>query len=287
MPFEIVKTRSGYKVKNVLTGRALSKKSLPYSVARAQLRAVNRNYYNEKNIYGRGLFDAIKNVGKSIVKIGDKVTKRISNIINNSGSPQTDAILQKFGQWNVTGFEIVRTPIESQYKKLLNIISLGKFNKYKENYDDVFHLLMIIRIENYGFTKYLLTEKRPNILWTEVNGYGDHKGKLEDTAIGEINAGSLQDVVGRAVEILGQNFHKYTATQYNCQNYILTLLHAMGVTKYDDFVQQDISKFINSHTGIIANAVTSLGHLVGRIQGKGILGGQLNNYLYKLPKFVL
>ena len=59
--------------------------------------------------------------------------------------PSARSILQKVGNESITSLKIVRTPLSNTVKDILNVISLGKFQKiYEKYYDKLFHISLLI-----------------------------------------------------------------------------------------------------------------------------------------------
>ena len=75
-----------------------------------------------------------------------------------------------------------RTPVEKILKNILSVVSLGKFDKVYEDYDDIYHLFMIVRLFKKDTKQqvFLQTEKRPNIVVKEVKNLDSSDNKLDD-----------------------------------------------------------------------------------------------------------
>jgi hypothetical protein len=217
-------------------------------------------------LHGMGFFDSLKSVAK-----------RAANVVTNTYSPNAEAAVKKYGDFTVSAFEIIRKPVESVFKGLLNVISLGKFNEYKAKYDDVFHLSLILKLNRSpspglagGEEVYLLTEKRPNIHFTPVKSFTDHKAALEDVILDkDFKHITFAELIARTMAIMGDKFHKYDPISNNCQLYIVALVNQLGVFKHNDFILQNVRDFVSGHTSGIATFITKLGHFTGRLTGNG------------------
>ena len=57
-------------------------------------------------------------------------------------------IIDKYGEKQITNIKIGRTPLPSILTKILNVVSLGAFNKIIQRipYDDLFHLFCILTL---------------------------------------------------------------------------------------------------------------------------------------------
>ncbi len=65
-------------------------------------------------------------------------------------SPQIRDFIQKYGNNNIVFMNVCREPIQEYILKAANLITLGGFNKKKIelNYDKLFHLYLLISLEN-------------------------------------------------------------------------------------------------------------------------------------------
>jgi len=215
---------------------------------------------------GSGLFDSLKKFGKNV-----------ANVFTNSSSPSLDRVEKAYYPLIITRIQIYRTPVQDVPLTLLKAISLGNFD-YKSNFDKLYHLYCVLELANETKTGFLyqLTEKTPNIVWE------DRKDLLSMATGAEQMIYTVPSTTivrfGPMIEQLKKNMGKtlteYTASQYNCQDYILNILKATAQLANDklpsnimNFIYQDISKVLapTSTTSKIANKVTDLSHVLNRI----------------------
>ena len=211
---------------------------------------------------------------------GKGIVDRIKNVFTNSSSPALDKLDQKYGSWLIKQYKVHRVPIAKGVKLALNAVSLGGIDSdaiKKLNYDDLYHLFAVFKIYKQGDNgnfKYFKTEKSPNISVTYVNSLDDKETSGSDTNHGNFHGGlvkagiTVHDMIENAKKKDGSNLYKYSGSQYNCQQYILTLLHSIGDHGIDEFVHQDkVSLLLKDHpiTNKVANAVTDLGHVTNRV----------------------
>lgn len=237
-------------------------------------RITNPEKMYEEDLSGSGLF-------------GD-IVSRIKNTFTNTRSFDTEKILNTYGNYLVKGAVAYRVPIDSLLKKLLAGLSFGQFQKnVKDNFDDVYHLYMVIELINPNNTKekvFYLTEKTPNIIWSRRSALMNQVGKMGDQSplMAFNSAFTLSEAINLAKSKLGADFVRYTATKYNCQNYIITIVDSMyqliGMAtpfNISNFIYQDPEILFKElpTTGKISNAITGLGHFFGRLTGKGIPTG--------------
>lgn len=223
----------------------------------------------KKKERGFGLFDSLKKFGKNV-----------ANVFTNSSSPSLDRVEKAYYPLIITRIQIYRTPVQDVPLTLLKAISLGNFD-YKSNFDKLYHLYCVLELANETKTGFLyqLTEKTPNIVWE------DRKDLLSMATGAEqmiyiVPSTPTTPIVrfGQMIEQLkknmGQTLTEYTASQYNCQDYILNILKATAQlanttvpSNISNFIYQDISKVLapTSTTSKIANKVTDLSHVLNRI----------------------
>ena len=242
----------------------------------AQIHEIDKMEYGKdaNRRYIKRIIDEMDESGGSI--IGD-IGQKIKHVLFNTGSPQTDKIESKYGDWLITNAKIQRKPVDKILKDIINVLSFGKFNNYKQNYDDVFHLAAIFEIKSKsGEVKYLLTEKRPNIFWSEVKSLDEYESsdslpiKLGSFAYRNI---TLSNMLDQTRKIMGDKFSKYNARDNNCQSYILALFdgyfklaaNSSTMTIIKNYIYQDMTPYLTDMSTDISKKVTDLGHVFNRI----------------------
>jgi hypothetical protein len=256
MPYTIGKFGHGYRLVMLSNPNYyFSKKPMTKKQVLAQMRAIEM----QKHLSGSGIFDYIKNVFYA------------------NKAPQLEAAVKKYSNYNITQMKIYRVPILSIFKKLLSIVSFGKFDEYKKRYDDIFHLYCVLELVNptTGNVVFLETEKQPNILFKE-------RKSLEDTTHGESLLLTLKqptnfgETIKKLKEIAGSDLTKYSNPFNNCQVYILNIVKSIYSINNNliekpiiDFILQDVEDVLTGTTRNVSNFVSSLGHLAGRLLGRG------------------
>ncbi len=144
-----------------------------------------------------------------------------------------------------------------------------------------------------GDIAYLKTEKRPNIEFKKRDDLLQKSAEMIEYV--PKNPVNFKQMIEETMKALGSNFHKYTASQHNCQEWILSLINSMAKLKNDE-VPADVEKFIyqdpmllfkNISTGKkIADYVTDLGHKVGRVAEVFTGGKKKKRHRKKHVKFV-
>lgn len=193
----------------------------------AKTKFIPRSYRSKKInenitlVYGR-LKPEFANLAKMS---GDGIIDDIKNFF----SPRQDynniskATLNKYGQINIKRIFLQRTPIKEYVNKLLNIISLGQWNKSREkfHYDKLFHLQMICTLTN---GKNIIIEKN------DVVNIADNYQVQSDTEIyDDINIGDkilkIKPMLDETLSRIGpEKFFIYDPVKANCQVFLRDIL---------------------------------------------------------------
>jgi len=204
--------------------------------------------------------------------------QRVRNIFTNETSFALDKAIKKYGDYDVTRCIIYRTPVQSFVQKFLGVITFGQFQKnIYSNYDNVYHLYVIIEMINKGGQyAYVLTEKTPNITIEQRRGLETGEKNAEGIEVVLPHSVNFKDVVDLAKKENPQGIQKYSADKFNCQQYILSLINAMyemnGMKTPNnifDFIYQDPMKLFKDlpKTAKLANAITDIAHFANRVVG--------------------
>jgi hypothetical protein len=213
-------------------------------------------------------FSKVKELASSgIEKVKDIFTVR--NGYNNKAT----TLIKDYGNYKIRKIVIVRSPIKSYIKYILNVVSFGKFLQALKQtpYDKLFHLSMNIELEN---GQVITVEKNEVIeIHRTVKSYSnsemmpvDLKGKVL----------SFNDLLENGYKNAGSDsayFH-YNAWNNNCQNYIMYLIKGSGLNSpsIQSFVLQDITKLLENtpdFTKKFGYAITTAASIANKISGAG------------------
>ncbi len=187
-------------------------------------------------------------------------------------------MLKKYGNIPIESITIYREPIKTFVDIALNLISLGQWNQQKKNYayDDLFHLYMIITLENGLHVRidknHVLETSFPKTL----NDDADHLDIAITPGI------TINDLMNNARENVGNSIYHYNAATNNCQVFIDNVLKYSGLLTNEahDFIMQNTEELIEelpSFTQKIINSVTDLAS-----RGDILLHGR--SFYFRLPK---
>lgn len=204
----------------------------------------------------------------------DSVTGYVSNLLNKEQySLPVKSILERLGGKKIIAMNIIRTPINKNINRALDVISLGKWSQLKNefNYDNMFHLALVVKLDD---MTNLLIEKNERINVDTSFKY------LPTTQIKHVNISgksiTLNDLMNNGNKLVGNNdWFVYSAFKNNCQAFIKAVLQGNNLYTSDinNFVYQDmteIKKQLPRNVVPTANFITDLGSLVSRLRGRGI-----------------
>lgn len=224
---------------------------------------------------GGGFFDYVSNLFTS----NDKYTNK------------ADAMLKKYGNYNITGIIIEKTPIISIIDKAINLISLGKWAeaKKKYNYDDLYHLYLIITLDlGGGQTKRLLLEKNQSINISEsIPGKTDKTQNINIFTPKNLTLNSLlQNTLNRVGK--DQYFIYDGFGGKNCQNFVKDIFESNNL--YNDRINkfvfqpiQELNKDLGGFTTGFSKGVTDLAAFGERLIGASKDGLVLHAVIVKKP----
>jgi len=177
-------------------------------------------------------------------------------------SPKVRALLQQVGDEEITSIKVFRKPISlSTFAKFVGVLK-------NTGYDDLLHLGMIIN------GKYLLDKQ--DVIHFERSSLPTGKDVESMDVSLDGKKITINDLLEKTRKRMGDaNFTNYSSKNNNCQDFILNILSANGLSTSETtkFVKQDLQKVFNnlpSYAEMIADAVTEAGRVVERIQeGEG------------------
>ncbi len=179
---------------------------------------------------------------------------------------EIDAFISERGHMRMIHYKVCREPIVGVIEKVLNIVTLGKVSEIKKryDYDEVFHLFVVITFEDgekYKLQKNELVEIKP------------FKKLKEQTECMDVNVRgkSFNDVIIPLEKKYPNSLYLYQAWNYNCQDFMKKFMQQSGVKGLDSFIMQDFSDlFTKKKMRSFARWITGLPAAVKRyIFGQG------------------
>ena len=222
---------------------------------------------------GRGLFslEGLDKVFKGVQSTGNQISNSTKGLVMGRGdnyAPYIREIIKKYGNQEIQSMTISRNPIQTAIVKLLNVLSLGKVEQRMDDkdYDKLFHLRLIVKLKS---GENIAIEKNESI---NIQTKPKKLPKAEFKEISNIPQGiTLNNLLENAQKIMGNKYFNYSASENNCQDYIIGILSGsnIGTQEDKDFVKQDI-----------ASLFKNLGYLKNLSNKVTDLGGRFNEVLY-------
>jgi hypothetical protein len=202
-------------------------------------------------------WDAAKYVGKKALNVAQTIT----NTKPREGwSPSIRKLLEKYGANKITQIKVYREPINSMINKVMNWVTLGKFQESLKSmdYSDAFHLFMFTTLDN-GVT---IRFDKNQIIEAKIQKVPSHP-KAEVRAISVPNIG-LNDFFNKGINAVGaKHFFTYDSRDKNCQDWLRLNLRANGLltSELDKFIYQDAEQ-IYKNMGILGDVVGGVNKVV-------------------------
>jgi len=177
-------------------------------------------------------------------------------------SPRVRALLQQVGDEKITSIKLFRKPISlSAFAKFVGVLK-------NTGYDDLLHLGMILN------NKYLLDKQ--DVIHFERSSLPTGKDVESMDVSLDGKEITINDLLEKTRKRMGDNdFTSYSSKKNNCQDFILNILAANGLSSSDTttFIKQNLEKVFNnlpSYAEKIADFVTEAGRVVERVmEGEG------------------
>lgn len=191
--------------------------------------------------------------------------------------PNVRKLLEKIGQENVDTIKLVRTPLNSVTKTLLNIASFGQLDKVMKQIgtDKFFHLSMLIN------GKYVYEKNAVINMTTDPNIVKSNSETL-DVPVDRVI--TIAELVKNTQLQMADNYGPYDAKNNNCSIFINAVLKANALSNQntDAFLSQKSEELFDAFPSLtkkIVDFATTTGAVVDRtLQGEGhcMCGGAVN-----------
>jgi len=299
MPYKLEKSGQRFFVVSTETGKKHSKKPLPKARAEAQRRALYMRANPADEIKGAGindeegagLADYLKKAYKTIASKASSIASNISGRIQGTLMGRDDyppgerSLIQKYGDTKIIGICIYREALSSTINSLVNVISLGQFNKVKNTHsiDDLYHLYMVITVEG---NHPILVEKNEVINIHEYPNIKPDAQKMELLLTANFNY-TFKQFLDNGQQAMGDKYFTYSALNNNCQNFILGLCSANPPLLKDNphaykFIQQEtqgLTRDLGHNTSKMFDGITTLAARLNVLaNGKGFNAKNPNHH---------
>ena len=221
-----------------------------------------KNYQKEhKCFYKEAMIKCSSNKTKKrpprprVHKITGKINIELVGDGIGLGDAERSASLQKLinehGNATIISLIVVREPVES--RKLINIISLGQFDKNINTlgYDTIFHTSLNFQLSD-GTEGNI--EKHETIIVGPLKTVGD---SLVSTIRSPV---PLSQAIHTLEQLYGDKTYRYSALDANCQDFVIGFLSASNglSTKLQKFVRQDAKSLMNNMNSYFYRFITDI-----------------------------
>lgn len=179
-----------------------------------------------------------------------------------------DEFMSDKGHQKMVHFQVCRTPVRKVIKSVINLLSRRKLEEVKQeyNYDDVFHLYLIVTFED---------GERYELQKDEIVKIEPFRNKLQpESECKETEPKphvSFNKVMLSLEKKYPESLYRYRAWSWNCQDFVKKFTNEAGTTELNEFVMQYFQEvFKPSYMRKIASFITDLGASAQRyLLGKG------------------
>lgn len=194
--------------------------------------------------------------GQGFVKDTIEYVKKFSLEKLRSRPPQINNLLKKYGNNRVKKIIVCRQELVGASKLLTNILTLGTFekNKHRLNYDKVFHLYMVVYLDN-GISFGIEKNERVMVWFNPKTPKQREDSECIERNV--INRPTLDNFIENGEKIGGRNFYRYSAYYNNCQRFVndLTTSNGLNLSK---FVLQDAGSLLEPKFRKLAVTITDV-----------------------------
>jgi hypothetical protein len=218
-------------------------------------------------------FQTLHQSGSGIIDVAKDLFERVKSIFTgprNDASPKVRKFLETNGDRKILQIQVVRDPVVSMVQKFVNFITLGAFDRVKQelNYDDVFHLFIQVKLDN---NEYYTIQKNHVVEIDKINSWRiDNNMPVKMT-----KEPTIFELIKNGKRVHGDTFWLYDAKTNNCQDFILSLLmgSALLTPELEKFIKQDAVTIFKGMPGYAEKIAKFLTDTAGKadvvIHGKG------------------
>jgi hypothetical protein len=239
----------------------------------------NKSIYEELTLRGEGLFSSfnkkVKGAVQAVASTADAIGKKVKDTATavkdtasaviygrNDYPPKVRNIISKYGDKNITGIMLGRTPLGAPLMTALQVASGNTFSQKLENtpYDKLFHLFMCIELDS----RVRITFEKNEVINAENTCKLPKETETKNITSSDIPQGlTLNEALNKTKERMGGNYFTYSAKDNNCQDFIVAFLTANNIGNETDksWVKQETKVLFEGNDRLrkIANTLTDIG----------------------------
>jgi len=269
---EIKEIKKRGRPKKYATAEEARKAKIANTIASAKKR-------KEAKAQGKGLFSSfnkkIKGAVQAVATTADALGKKVKDTATavkdtasaviygrNDYPPKVRNIISKYGDKNITGIMLGRTPLGAPLMTALQVASGNTFSQKLENtpYDKLFHLFMCIELDS----RVRITLEKNEVINAENTCKLPKETETKNITSSDIPQGlTLNEALNKTKERMGGNYFTYSAKDNNCQDFIVAFLTANNIGNETDksWVKQETKVLFEGNDRLrkIANTLTDIG----------------------------
>ena len=138
--------------------------------------------------------------------------------------PNERSLLKLYGNETITEMTLFRAPIHSMLDKVLNVISVGKWEvlKSQNNFDKMFHLYMVLKLSN---NRMIRLEKN-HVVNISSSFKIESDAEYQNVPL-QGRKMTLNELLNNAMVTVGKKqFFIYSPWSTNCQRFLLDILQS-------------------------------------------------------------
>ena len=181
---------------------------------------------------------------------GGSIEKAYNRVMNQEigYTSSSNTVRKKHKDKKIIGMSINRTPIAIP-NTVLNTVGISLKEK---TYDDLYHLYMLVTLED---NVQLSIEKN---LVVKIAVAKTRRSNTETILVNNVPNLTLNELLKNTETKMGYNYHRYSARDNNCQDYLLNILLAnrFGGNKVKAFIKQDTKGLVGKNTSKVLDGIT-------------------------------
>lgn len=185
----------------------------------------------------------------------------------NDFSINTAQILRKYGDEIIKEMTIGRVELSTALRVLLNVTSLGEFNKRlaETDIDKLFHLFLYVKTDQ----NYFIIEKNDVITISRKS----IPNKSQTMSVNIASNYTMNSLLEKTRNYMGNKFFTYSGSHNNCQFFIDSILKSNQLSNSENnkFIMQDTRHLFekNERFRKLANTVTDIAAVKSRVDDLG------------------
>ena len=200
----------------------------------------------------------------------------------NDFSINTAQILRKYGDEIIKEMTIGRVELSAALRFLLNVTSMGEFNKRlaETDSDKLFHLFLYVKTDQ----NYFIIEKNDVITISRKS----IPNKSQTMSVNIASNYTMNSLLEKTRNYMGNKFFTYSGSHNNCQFFIDSILKSNQLSNSENnkFIMQDTRHLFekNERFRKLANSVTDIAAIKSRVDDLGYnpIRGIGNHLLHKV-----